>query len=120
MSASAFFAPLIVFAGNGGGDGQLGGIEDWFVGLNDIVNLLVGITFTLIVVAFFFGLAKFVMNADDQEARDQGKHIMIGGVIALFIAASIWGIIAFLGDQFGIDTDDSSGTTPTVDFEADN
>jgi len=75
---------------------ELGNIQTLVESFGNIVDALIPIAFALILLAFFWGLAKYVMNADDEEARDQGKYIMIGGIIALFVAAAIWGIIQFL------------------------
>ena len=96
---------------------ELTGTEEVVEGLGNIVDLLVPIAFALIVIAFFWGLAVYVMNADDEQAKDRGKSIMIGGVIAMFIAASIWGIIVFLQDELGIEGDQGDLEDPReLDF----
>ena len=109
-AVTAFALPLVTFAQN---NANLGTFTSLAKSLGGLVNILIGVAFTLIVLAFFWGLAKYVANADDQEARDQGKNIMIGGVIALFIASSIWGIISILQSEFGIN-DDNEGEVPGV------
>jgi len=53
------------------------------------------------VLAFFWGLAKFIWNSGDEKKRDEGKGVMTWGVIALFILVTIWGIIGFLQRSFG-------------------
>jgi hypothetical protein len=66
-----------------------------------IINGLIPIVFTLALLAFFWGLAKYLfVEADD--AKVQGKKIMIWGIIALFVMVSIWGIVASLQEIFGV------------------
>jgi hypothetical protein len=69
--------------------------------IGNIVNLLVPIVSTLAIVFFFFGLAKYVLNAGDEEKKAEGKNIMIWGVLAMFVLVTIWGIIAFLQQTVG-------------------
>ena len=70
--------------------------------IKNIVEILTPIAFVLILLAFFWGLAKFVMNAGNEEKKAEGKQLMIYGVIALFVAASIWGIVNVLQSTFNI------------------
>lgn len=69
---------------------------------NIVNNYLIPLVFALILAAFFWGLARYVYQADSDQARSQGKRIMLGGVIALFVAASIWGIVDFIQKNLGI------------------
>ncbi len=95
----AFLLPAVTFAQN------LGNIEGIVEGLRNVVNTLIPIAAALALLAFFYGLAKYIFQADDEEAQDRGKRIMIGGIIALFLIAAIGGIIQFIGEALGIDTD---------------
>ncbi|MEX0924832.1 MAG: hypothetical protein WDZ82_02730 [Candidatus Paceibacterota bacterium] len=92
---------------------DLSGVENLIDSVQDIVNTLIPIMFALIVIAFFYGLARYVFNADNEDARDQGKRIMVGGVIALTVAALIWGIVSWIGNILGIE-EDSNQTVPTI------
>lgn len=60
-------------------------------------------------VAFFYGLALYIFKAGDAGANTQGIRLMIWGVIALFVMASIWGLVALLQQSFGVDN-----TTPAT------
>jgi len=62
---------------------------------------LVNIFGVLAFVAFFYGLAIFLLNREDKTANEKGKNIMVWGLIALFVLISIFGIIAFLQNTFG-------------------
>ncbi|GIW68115.1 MAG: hypothetical protein KatS3mg099_063 [Candidatus Parcubacteria bacterium] len=81
--------------------------------LGTIVSLLIPIVFALILLAFFWGLAKFVFSGAP-EGKEDGKNLMLWSVIALFVAASIWGIVNLLQGIFG--TTDQNVTVPEVNL----
>lgn len=67
--------------------------------------------FALAVVMFIWGAVKFfIINADEEAKRAQGKQFMIWGIIALAVMISVWGLVGILGDTFNI----SHGVLPTV------
>lgn len=78
--------------------------------LIDIVNSLIIAAFGAILLAFFWGLAKYIFGGADEKAN--GKSLMFWGVIALAVAASVWGIKSVLVTTFGIGTD----TSVTIPF----
>jgi hypothetical protein len=71
--------------------------------IGNIVDLLIPIAFAVALLFFFWGLAKFILASGNEEAKAQGKNIMIWGILALFVMAAIWGIINFIGTALGID-----------------
>jgi len=92
-------APNITFAANGS-DG-IGGIADAAFSL--ITGVLVPLAFAMCILYFFWGIAKYLRaGAGDEAAAKEGKNIMVWGAIGIFIAFSIWGIIAFIQSQLGI------------------
>ncbi len=78
-------------------------IDRLLLSLVNIANVLVILGSTLAVVAFFFGLAKYIWAAGDEKAAKEGKSIMTWGVIAMFILVCIGGIIGFLQKSTGAD-----------------
>jgi hypothetical protein len=68
----------------------------------DMINLLTGIVAALALLVFFWGVVRYILAAGDEKAKDQGKRTMVGGVIALFVMFSVFGIIFFLRQSFGI------------------
>jgi len=66
------------------------------------VNALVPIAIALALVAFFYGLAKFIFNNASSDAKDDGKRIMIWGVVALFVMVSVWGLVSFIQRSTGV------------------
>ena len=61
------------------------------------------IAFAAALLFFFWGLAQYVLAAGNEEGKVDGKTKMLWGIIALFVMASVWGIVGFIGDALGID-----------------
>jgi len=79
----------------------------------DASSLLQGfvvLAFALALMAFFYGMAGFILHSGSDTAKEEGKRIMIWGVIALFVIASLWGIIAWIQGDLTL-----SGWIDTVD-----
>jgi succinate dehydrogenase/fumarate reductase cytochrome b subunit len=74
-----------------------------------LLNSLIPLLFGVAVVIFFWGLVKFVWNSGSEDAKAEGKRLMIWGIIALVVMVSIYGIIAILQTTFGI----QGGQMPT-------
>lgn len=90
----------------------LGGstIGDIVLKIQDILNKVVPLIMTLALIYFFFGLAKYIFSAGDEEKKSEGRNIMIYGVIALFVMASVWGLVAVLQGTFDI----GQGSAPAI------
>lgn len=99
-------APVLAFAQ------QLTNIQTLVTSIGNIVELLIPIAFAIALLFFFWGLAQYILAAGSDEAKAQGKNMMIWGVIALFVMASVWGIVAFIGQALGIQQ--GTVTVPTV------
>jgi hypothetical protein len=77
-----------------------------------IVTMLVPLFIGLALVAFLYGLARYIFAAGDPEAKASGRGVMIAGIIGLFVAVSIWGIITLVQEIAGVDDDKSTITVP--------
>ncbi len=93
----------------------LDGLKTLLTSFGGLLNQVITLVFALAVLYFFWGIGQFVLHAGDQKARDEGKKKIIWGVIALFVMVSIWGIIAFIGGIFGIDTSNIGTQNPCPD-----
>jgi len=82
-------------------------IQEW-------VSLLTPVVVGIALLAFFWGLAKFIFNSGNEEKKSEGKNIMIWGVIALFVMVSVWGIVGAIGDTLDIE---QGGTIPVPSVE---
>ncbi len=85
---------------------ELNNVKSLAESIGDIINILIPIIFALAMLFFFWGLAMYIFGGEHKA--DQAKKTMIWGVVAIFVMAAVWGLVAFLGDALGIDT----GTGP--------
>ena len=107
LAASFALLPAVAFA-------QLGNVENIVDSIGRLVSAATPIVVGLALLAFFWGLAKYIFAAGDEEKKSEGKNIMIWGVIALFVMISVWGIVRFIADAIGIDPDESPIVVPGV------
>ncbi|MEK7185719.1 MAG: pilin [Patescibacteria group bacterium] len=69
---------------------------------HDVINTLLAILVALALLYFMWGLARMIFRvAGDEKAIEEGKRIMLWGIISLFVMVSVWGIVNFLADSFG-------------------
>ncbi len=111
IPASIALLPYMVLAQNNAG--QTGGIEQFIDRVGRIINRLIPITVSLALLFFFYGLARYIFNANDTEKKEEGKNIMIWGVLALFVMMSVWGIVSTLQNFLGV-SGGGSLTPPSV------
>jgi len=76
--------------------------------LTDIIIMFTNIGLRIIpllgVIAFLvfvWGVARFIKSAGSEKEIKDSKNLLIWGVIGLFVLFAIWGIIAFLSNEFG-------------------
>ncbi len=103
--------PVLAFAG--GANQTLGNVTTLVQGAGNILKLLIPMAFALAIIYFFYGVAKYIGKGGDPKAQEEGKNIMIYGVIGIAVMASVYGIVAYLQSTVGI----TPGTTinvPTV------
>lgn len=80
------------------GDSGLEGILNWAQCIlnSTVTPLLV----TLAMVGFIWGVISYYLNPDNEEKRKKGKSFIIGGLIALFVIVSMWGLVGILTNTF--------------------
>lgn len=81
---------------------SLNGIINW--GSCLLMSTIVPFLFALATAAFIWGIITFYLNPDNEEKRKKGKGFIIGGLIALFVMTSMWGIIRIFSNTFGTGT----------------
>ena len=104
--AALALAPAFAFA-------QLTNVESLVTAMGRIVTTAIPIVFCLIVIAFFWGLVKFIFSQGDESAKTDAKKIMLWSIIAMFVAASIWGLVIFIRTSLGV-SGESNITIPTI------
>mgnify|MGYP001568526203 CR=1 FL=1 len=89
------FLPITSFA-------ALAGVKGFLTAFGGLLAQTMTIVVGLAVVYFFWGVGQFILNSGDQKMREDGKKKIMWGVIALFVMFSIFGILAWVGNIFGI------------------
>lgn len=106
LTLALFFSPSIAFA-------VLDDTGDILASIKDIVtDILIPLVFVLAVLFFFWGVAKYIWS--DGSGKEDGRKIMIWGIVALFVMTSIWGIVAFIQKDIFGDTSPTEGKIPTI------
>jgi hypothetical protein len=104
LIVGALALPLVSFAQ------ELGGVLDkantWVASLQRIVDILIPVAFALGLLVFFWGLIKYIFGG--MEDKGKAKDLMIWGIVALFVMASVWGLERFIGNTFGVATDEKA------------
>jgi hypothetical protein len=95
LALTLFLIPFIAFA----------------AGLTDLIDsafylitsILTPLAFALCVLYFFWGVVKYIRTgAGSEQAAEEGKRIMVWGIVGLFVVFSIWGIISFIKGELGL------------------
>mgnify|MGYP001611911796 CR=1 FL=1 len=73
--------------------------------------IMIPLAFALALLYFFWGLAKYIRS--EGEGKEDGRRIMVWGVVALFVMSSIWGLVYFIRRELNV-TDNALITIPRI------
>ena len=78
--------------------------QDLLCYITKIINdSVIPLIFAVATVMFVWGVVQFfIINADEEKKRAQGKQFMIWGIVALAVMLSVWGLVGILSTTFGI------------------
>ena len=80
---------------------SLGGIVAWVSCF--LVKYIIPLLFAMATVAFIYGVMKYFLNTENETERKKGKDFILGGIIALFVMISVWGLVGILTGTFNFD-----------------
>jgi hypothetical protein len=72
--------------------------------INTINNVLVPVLFAVAFIVFLWGAFDvFILGANNEEVKTNGKNLMLWGLIGFFVMVSVWGLVNILTGtiQFG-------------------
>jgi len=72
----------------------------------ELVNPIIELLFAAAIVYFIYGVVVYIANADNDEARTNGKKHILYSIIGLAIMAGVWGIIDIIANTIGADLPD--------------
>ncbi|MEA1929694.1 MAG: hypothetical protein U9M92_02320 [Patescibacteria group bacterium] len=68
--------------------------------IRDLAPPVVVLILTLALVYFFAGVAKYIGKAGESKDREEGKKMMVYGIIGLAVMIAVWGLVALLVNTF--------------------
>jgi fumarate reductase subunit D len=81
--------------------------------INIINNVLVPVLFAVAFIVFLWGAFNtFILGSNDEKVKDNGKNLMLWGLIGFFVMVSIWGLVNILTGSvsFGNNAGPTGGT----------
>lgn len=105
FTIGALALPLTSFA-------ALTNLSNLVTDIGNIVNKVIPIMFAIALLGFFYGLVKYIFGGE--EGKTDAKKTMIYGVIALFVMASVWGLVRFIGEAVGVDQNAAPAVNPLI------
>lgn len=101
-----FIAPYLVFAETYsksiGQNATVSDVVSWAHSL--IVTAIIPLLFALATAAFIWGVISYYLNPDNEEKRKKGKEFIVGGLVALFVMLTMWGIVTVLANTFNVNS----------------
>ncbi len=70
-----------------------------------ISGALIPLLFAVAIGVFIWGVIQYLKNTTDPKKREEGRNFMIYGIVSLFVMISIWGLVGFLVNTFGVSTE---------------
>ena len=90
-TAMVFVLPVMVHAQT---------VTGFLIKVRHWLNLLVPMLITLGIIAFFWGLVKYLFSATGED-KSKGLNLMMMGILAVFVMASLGGLIGILQNTTG-------------------
>lgn len=109
-SLGAFALPLVSLA-------AINNISDVGEFIIETINgVLVPVLFAVAFIVFLWGAFKtFIIGANNDTAKEEGKNFMLYGLIGFFVMVSIWGLVNILVGTFDFgNSSGPSGGTPNA------
>ncbi|MFH1745048.1 MAG: hypothetical protein ABH881_02675 [bacterium] len=109
LSYSYAALPSIFDRGGSGEQYSAGCVETGDCQLNDFMvivargaQIIMGITGSLVLLAFIFGGFTLMTSAGNNQSVEKGKNIIVGAVIGMIIVFTSYIIIGYVFDTFGL------------------
>ncbi len=68
-----------------------------------LINQSIALLASVALVVFLWGLVRFVFKLGSGEGKvEEGRSLMVWGLVSLFVMFSIWGLVAFIQKAFDL------------------
>ncbi|MBU1292967.1 pilin [Patescibacteria group bacterium] len=96
---------LPVLAQGASSNGALGGanLGEYMKSIVGLINTyIVPLVFAIAFIVFIWGVFQyFVLGGASEEKREEGKKLVMWGIIAFVVMLSLWGLVNLLVASFG-------------------
>lgn len=83
--------------------------------LNDIILFpLIALLSGIALLFFVYGAAEYILNAESEQAREQGKKHITYGLIGLVVMLSAYAILTIATGTFGLSQQQKCAVDPTL------
>ena len=82
--------------------------------LTDFFFNIVPVLMALAVLVFFWGIIKFIAQAGDERAVEEGKGFIVYGLVGIFVIMTVWGIVGFMQESLGLGGGGAVSDAPTI------
>ena len=108
ITAAALAVPLVSLAAIN----NLSDVGSFII--NSINNILVPVLFAIAFIVFIWGaFTTFIVGANEEGVKEEGKNLMLWGLIGFFVMVSVWGLVNILtGTVSFSNTSGVTGGTP--------
>lgn len=100
-----FLFPFVSAAADICDSTSTGSLKEIIIWASCLLNSVIPFLVTLAVVAFIWGIIKYYLNPENEEKKKEGKSFIVGGLIALFVMVSMWGIIGIFTNTFSLNNE---------------
>ncbi len=99
VGALAWMFPMLVLA-----QSNFNSLNSLFGNIVSFINgTLVPFVFAIAFLVFIWGVAKyFILSGASEEGKEQGRQLMIWGIIGFFVMVAVWGIVNLLVSSSGL------------------
>lgn len=71
--------------------------------ITDILAVIIPILLVIATIIFIYGLITYILASGKEENRTEARHIMIWGIVILFVTVAVWGLVTVIENTFGVE-----------------
>ncbi|MBI4121275.1 MAG: hypothetical protein HY457_03400 [Parcubacteria group bacterium] len=105
VPASLFVFPLVALAQQT--------VSSILTRVMSILNLVIPIVITFALITFLWGVFKYV-TAGESDDKKKAIELIAYGLVALFVMVAVWGLVAIVGNTFGIQPGGAAPGVPGI------
>ncbi len=107
------FLPLYMASAQSGVGQAIVNLQIIFGRVAALVDQLLPLVFSLAILAFFWGIFRYVYSQSTED-KISGRNVMFWSLVAIFVMASLYGIIAVANVTLGINNPSGEFKIPTI------